>query len=1664
MNWLTYFKRFTLTLILAFIGVISWGQSLSLQDPSSPNSETNPYLISSTDNWNIFANNSEYWDAGVYVKLSDNWNNLESPVTTMVGYTADDTPFSGTFDGNGKTLNVSYSDEYYYLAPFYWTDGATIHDLTVAGTIDVLEYEYAGYSAGLIYSNTTYNSGRTTVNNVTVNVNINASNASYCAGFAVYSLGLDFSNCVYNGQIIAGVNSGGFSASYDSSGENATFNNCIFAPASGSSIASGATFATNSTSWTGCYYTDNLGTTAQGKIAYNTTDDIPSGEIAETVTVHGTTVYGKVDVEVTGVNNVYDFTGQTIEITPAVTFDDNPVDSGSQYNYSFTPSPVQAVGDYTLTINGVHDETYHYYGSYTKIFSVTSGLSGEGTEEHPFEISSTTDWNYFANKVNTGVAGYASAYYKLTNDITVSTMVGTPTRPFKGNFSGTKGLYEAYTLTFNYGTSESPTTETIVAPFRYTEDAAFSSLIVDGAIYTNVGKEAGLIGVNTHASENNTTIQFVINNMDFYCFEDLLDAEGGGYAYDGSDISFLYCSYEGKISANNYHGGFCGKADEHTTFTRCLFDPEPEGFYWAENFVYDEQGAIINYNGTDETNGCFYTVGPNQEESNQGTKVFVNTVPEGNIGHKLTTFHEKVVYKPVTVVISGVNKRYKYTGSPITVAPTAVTFDGIDALDNNYCEYSIDPSPVQEEGKYTFTLTAPTTGATGEAAKYLGTINQIVRVVNPSSSDWTDLQAQLSGTEAIINLTKDIVAGEDDACLIVENGRTVTINLNGYKIDRHFYDHDYVWSDSVVGGQVLKIASGATVTIYGNNAANPSEKSGTITGGSNKAPTVNEHAENSDGGGIFNMGSLTLENVTIEGNSCRKKQEGVSRTARGGGIYSGKNSTLIINNCTIRNNEAKGGGGGLFVEKAAVFEMKDTQIRSNITQDKGGGVRLNAEGTKHNDDAKALVNGALIKDCNIENNTVVLHNINSASNGGGLHMDAGTLYLTDSKVKNNMCSKFGGGIYQMGGTINASGCDILYNQSYDASYRFDGLGGGVCVLGGTFKMIGGTVSSNSSYREDGGGIYVLAGKTLKLEGSITITENWTIEDGNSGTHTTNVYLAGENDKITISGSIEGSTIGVSKYKDTGVFTSGLNGKGTIACFSSDNSAYSIVSYYNEAKLTTISHVDPPVSGVWEIDEPVTLQETVPSDGHAVTGIVILENGFLYVNEGGLINGIPITNNTDNAATKLVINGGQVITSTSGVPATVKKDIKEALVSSQADWYLISSPLVTLTGNNPINIIGNTNLVILSANNFPEYDLYRFNEGATLTNANGNELQWENYRAVDGDDNPLHADFTTLEKGRGYLYRNYNDYTITLTGAINVDDEIDYALSYHAEVNDHNNIFKGFNIIGNPYTHNISKGITGAAIPNTYLEAKYYVLDETDGSWDLTNDGTAIPPVTGILVQATEASTLTITNSTTVGGSKGVANNNIWFTVANNRYDDRACVEFRNGHGLNKIAHPNEDVPMLYINYNGEDFASVDMNPETKAFNLNFEAKTTGYYTLSVKPQGDYSYLHLIDKVAGEDIDLLKDNEYSFIGMAGDNADRFIVRMESSESPENSIFAYQTGNEIVVSGEGELQVFDVTGRKVMQRYVSGVETWHAASVQTGVYILKMGDKIQKIVIR
>ena len=437
-------------------------------------------------------------------------------------------------------------------------------------------------------------------------------------------------------------------------------------------------------------------------------------------------------------------------------------------------------------------------------------------------------------------------------------------------------------------------------------------------------------------------------------------------------------------------------------------------------------------------------------------------------------------------------------------------------------------------------------------------------------------------------------------------------------------------------------------------------------------------------------------------------------------------------------------------------------------------------------------------------------------------------------------------------------------------------------------------------------------------------------------------------------------------------------------------------------------------------------------------LTILENETYVVSNGGIltVTGTLTNTNPDNL---IIEDGGQLITPSTGVKATFKKTTTASTEAKDAtnNWYAISSPV---------------NEIAISTFAAGTHNVYSYIEKSHY---------WNEYR---GEENTTFgtAPFTNLENGRGYLYRSTAS-GIDFKGDVNIADAT-YTLSYTPDAGN----LAGFHLIGNPFSYNIYKGVD---IPNTYLEDNFYTLTP-EGGWELGYDSdatepTAIKPNTGILVQAqstADGQTLTIAKTRNGGVSK-YDNDQISFKVENSDYYDVACVQFKDGRGLNKIEHRNAEIPMLYIMNNGENFGAANMPDNTDVINLGFEAKTMGQYTISLKAEGQYSYMHLVDKLTGNDIDMLVEDSYTFVGTPNDRNDRFVLRLNYNAAgidTESDIFAYQSGNEIIISGEGELQVFDITGRKVMTTDINGVETING--MNRGVYIFRLNEKTQKIVVR
>ena len=218
-------------------------------------------------------------------------------------------------------------------------------------------------------------------------------------------------------------------------------------------------------------------------------------------------------------------------------------------------------------------------------------------------ISSTAEWNTFANNVNNGTS-YSGKTVKLNADISVTTMVGTYDNPFNGTFDGGG---HTLNVTLNndsqYGSGDD---DYGVAPFRFTSGATIQFLAVTGIVTTSSRKyAAGLIGM-TKSGTN--TIMNCISSVEIYSSINGDGTHGGFIGKASGTVAINNCLFNGQLTtiSNNPTtncGGFVGWRDGSLTISNSLYAPNttiPSGKVAVNN------GATFSRNDVTPTNS-FYT-------------------------------------------------------------------------------------------------------------------------------------------------------------------------------------------------------------------------------------------------------------------------------------------------------------------------------------------------------------------------------------------------------------------------------------------------------------------------------------------------------------------------------------------------------------------------------------------------------------------------------------------------------------------------------------------------------------------------------------------------------------------------------------------------------------------------------------------------------------------------------------------------------------------------------------------------------------------------------------------------------------------------------------------------------------------------------------------------
>ncbi len=332
-----------------------------------------------------------------------------------------------------------------------------------------------------------------------------------------------------------------------------------------------------------------------------------------------------------------------------------------------------------------------------------------------------------------------------------------------------------------------------------------------------------------------------------------------------------------------------------------------------------------------------------------------------------------------------------------------------------------------------------------------------------------------------------------------------------------------------------------------------------------------------------------------------------------------------------------------------------------------------------------------------------------------------------------------------------------------------------------------------------------------------------------------------------------------------------------------------------------------------------------------------------------------------------------------------------------NWYLIASPLADNVDPTTVGMITD-NLGATATSETSTYDLYRFDQTKSD--------EWLNYRKTNFN----------LANGTGYLYANKNDVTLTFAGLPYKGNSKVVTLSNDPGENTTTHL-AGYNLVGNPFTVNAYIGDRDFYVMNNGTEI---ILA------DRVAEGAAeyIEPMEGIFVITTEE-TEQLTFTTTAPESKGAS---LALNVNKNRgVVDRAMVRFGEGRTLPKFQLRNNSTK-VYIPQDNIDYAVVSAEAMGE-LPVNFRANENGSYTLSFSSEEvSFSYLHLVDNMTGNDVDLLQTPSYTFDALTTDYESRFKLVFATGNAADDSFAFYSNGNWIINNdGKATLQVIDVTGR-------------------------------------
>jgi len=331
---------------------------------------------------------------------------------------------------------------------------------------------------------------------------------------------------------------------------------------------------------------------------------------------------------------------------------------------------------------------------------------------------------------------------------------------------------------------------------------------------------------------------------------------------------------------------------------------------------------------------------------------------------------------------------------------------------------------------------------------------------------------------------------------------------------------------------------------------------------------------------------------------------------------------------------------------------------------------------------------------------------------------------------------------------------------------------------------------------------------------------------------------------------------------------------------------------------------------------------------------------------------------------VIADGGQLVNNMGNTYGTVQKQINGYGTGNEG-WYTIATPIYN---GSPTSAITND-----------AYDLYSYDEPTHY---------WMNEKVATNN-------MTMLNSAQGYLYANQEDQTLEFVGELNASNK-----EVFIDLSRQNTELPGYNLVGNPFTNNVN--VSDILLDGEPLSMYYKAIGGGNLVAFTDQDNEPIRPCEGFIVQTLNTYGYLSINDPWRGESNNgyvrlllsmKDDSNLWIQT------DRAYLRTNVGQPLKK-ATTMEKQGLLYFIDNGGGYAVATNHTNSDFMLLAFEPAMNGTYQIDASLlNANCGYLHLIDRISGDDIDLLKTPTYVFEGNTMDVRLRFALALSPEAIPD-----------------------------------------------------------------